>query len=77
MSSQQCLQDMQVRQSIGDGDKETDTMHIAVQEANSTTVLRLNQAGYDAQHKTNLNKRWAQDFGGKKNEREIEHWLRE
>ena len=25
-------------------------MHIAVQEANSTTVLRLIQAGYDAQH---------------------------
>ena len=33
-----CLQDMQVRQSIGGGDKKTDAMHIAVQEANSTPV---------------------------------------
>ena len=45
-----CLQDMQVRRSIGDGDEETDTMHHAVQEVNSTAVLHLNQAWYDAQH---------------------------
>ena len=45
-----CLQDMQVHRSIGDGDKETDALHCAVQEANSTSVLRLSQAGYDAQH---------------------------
>ena len=45
-----CLQDMQVIQSIGDGDNETDILLHAVQTANNTAVCHLIQAGYDAQY---------------------------
>jgi hypothetical protein len=43
---------MQVMQSIGDGDNESDMLQHAVQTANNTAVYHLIQAGYDAQYLT-------------------------
>ena len=53
-----CLQDMQVRRSIGDGDDESDIMlQHAVQTANNTDVYHLIQAGYDAQSYSNADQK--------------------